>query len=44
MSMLAGLMNLAMYSWGSHAPENLAVGIACLFIATFDMLGKVTRK
>jgi hypothetical protein len=32
---LVGIANLAFYAWGPQDPKSLAVGIACLFVATW---------
>ena len=37
---ILGLGNLGFYGWGSHDPASLAVGIGCMFVATWFMLDK----
>jgi len=29
------MANLGYYAWGTHEPQNLAVGLFCIFVALF---------
>lgn len=33
---IVGAVNLGFYAWGTHDPASLAVGIFCLFAASWE--------